>query len=58
MVENKRMAVKTRTGAGADENADPLINVIVARAGLDASIPVIPDATDAYIIANFKYKTL
>ena len=52
------MAVKTRTGAGNSENADPNINVVVAWAGLDTYIPVIPDANDANIIAKFKYKTL
>ena len=52
------MAVETRTGAGNNENADPNINVVVAGAGLDTYIPVIPDAKDANIIAKFKYKTL
>ena len=52
------MAVETRTGAGNNENADPNINVVVAGAGLDTYIPVIPDAKDANIIAKFEYKTL
>ena len=52
------MAVETRMGAGVNENADPNINVVVAGAGLDTFIPVIPDAKDADIIAKFKYKTL
>jgi hypothetical protein len=50
--------VETRAGAGNDGNADPNINVVVAGAGLDTYIPVIPDAKDANIIAKFKYKTL
>ena len=52
------MAVETRTGAGVNENADPNINVVVAGAGLDTFIPVIPDAKDADIIAKFEYKIL
>ena len=52
------MAIETRTGAGNNENADPNINVVVAGAGLDTHIQVIPDAKDANIIAKFKCKTL
>ena len=52
------MPVETRAGANNNENADPNINVVVAGAGLDTYIPVIPDAKDANIIAKFKYKTL
>ena len=54
------MPVETRTRAGPrnNENADPNINVVVAGAGLDTYIPVIPDVKDANIIAKFKYKTL
>lgn len=52
------MAVETRTRVGAGNDADPNINVVVAGAGLDTYIPVIPDAKDANIIAKFKYKTL
>ena len=52
------MAIKTRTGAGRGENADPNINVVVAGSGLDIFTQTVPDAKYADIIAKFKYKTL
>ena len=48
------MPVETRADAGKNENADPNINMVVAGAGLDTYIPVIPDAKEANIIAKLK----
>ena len=50
------MAVNTRTSTG--ENANPNRNTVIAEAGLDTFILIIPKRKDADIIAKLKYKIL